>query len=135
MLCPTFAAAMLLPIRAEGAAAPIGPYSPAIRAGDFLYTSGQIALLDSGELEQASISTEATRVMHNLEGLLTAAGLAFEQVVKATIFLTDMQDFAEVNTVYAGFFTGGVYPARETVQVAALPRGARVEISVVAYAG
>ena len=126
---------MIQPIRADGAAQPIGPYSPAILAGTFLFISGQVAMLDNGDIDQSSLDNEAKRVMFNLERLLAAAGLTFEHVVKSTIFLMDMADFTAVNEIYAAAFGGeGPYPARETVQVAGLPRGARVEISMIALA-
>lgn len=116
----------------DKAPAPIGPYSQGVKAGHFLFLSGQIALHpETGELVQDSIEAETTRVMHNIAALLQAAGAEWHQVVKTTIFLKDMDDFARVNAVYGSFFRGD-FPARETVQVARLPKDVRVEISVTA---
>ncbi len=113
------------------APAPIGPYSQAVLSGNTLYCSGQIALTPSGELITDSIEAETKQVMHNVGEVLKAAGMGYENIVKTSIFLTDMGDFAKVNTVYATYFTAD-FPARETVQVSALPKGVHVEISVVA---
>ncbi|MES2616634.1 MAG: RidA family protein [Bacteroidota bacterium] len=113
------------------APAPIGPYSQAVLSGNTLYCSGQIALTPSGELITDSIEAETKQVMHNVGEVLKAAGMGYENIVKTCIFLTDMGDFAKVNTVYATYFTAD-FPARETVQVSALPKGVHVEISVVA---
>lgn len=122
-------------VSTESAPRAIGPYSQAIRAGDFLYTSGQIPLDPAtGELLQGAIEDETRQVMMNLAAVLEAAGASWEQIVKTTIFLTDLGDFAAVNGVYGAYFSGSP-PARSTIQVAALPRGARVEIEVVAYLG
>jgi 2-iminobutanoate/2-iminopropanoate deaminase len=113
----------------------IGPYSQAIRQGPWLFTAGQVALdPDNGELISGDAAAQAERALKNLVAVLRAAGLGPEHVVKTTVFLTDMADFAEVNKVYGRFFTEP-YPARSTVQVAALPRGARVEIDLVACGG
>ena len=121
------------PLLTPAAPAPIGPYSQAIRAGQTVYLSGQIALDPAtGELVQGSLADETTRVMQNLQAVLSAAGLGFGAVAKVTIFLTDMAFFQEVNAVYARYFEGHVPPARETVAVAGLPRGVRVEISAIA---
>ena len=115
------------------APAPIGPYSQAIRAGHTVYLSGQIALDPAtGQLVEGSLTDETHRVMQNLHAVLLAAGMSFADVVKVTIFLTDMGFFQEVNGVYATYFDGLTPPARETVAVAGLPRGVRVEISAVA---
>ena len=123
------------PILTPDAPAPIGPYSQAIRAGATVYLSGQIALdPTTGQLTQGSLADETERVMQNLQAVLTAAGLGFGQVAKVTIFLTDMAFFQEVNAVYGRYFKGLVPPARETVAVAGLPRGVRVEISAIAVA-
>lgn len=112
---------------------PIGPYSQAVRFGNLLFTSGQVALdASSGIMLQNSLSEEAHQVMKNLQTVLNAAGADFSQVVKTSIFLTDMAFFQEVNVVYGSYFPEGAYPARETVQVSALPRQARVEISMIA---
>jgi 2-iminobutanoate/2-iminopropanoate deaminase len=118
------------------APAPIGPYSQAVMANGMLFISGQIALDPvDGTLYTEDIVTETDRVMQNLKGILAAAGLDFSNVVKTTIFLMNMADFAEVNEVYGLYFEGGNPPARETVQVSGLPRGVNVEISMIAVAG
>ncbi|HTP27832.1 MAG TPA: RidA family protein [Anaeromyxobacteraceae bacterium] len=114
----------------------IGPYSQAVllerSGGTTLYCSGQIALdAATGDLVRGDIAAQTERVMQNIEAVLRAAGLGFEHVVKATIFLVDLADFARMNEVYGRKFSGR-YPARSTVQVAALPRGALVEIDVTA---
>lgn len=121
-------------IRTAGAPAPIGPYNQAVVAGPFLFISGQIALdPQSGELYTGGdIREETRRVMENLKAILTEAAADFGAVAKSTIFLMDMADFATVNEVYGSYFDEATAPARETVQVAGLPRGVRVEISVVA---
>lgn len=115
-------------------AAPIGPYSRAVKAGHFIFFSGVIALNEAGELIQTSLEAETVQVMENIKNLLTDAGADFSQIVKASIFLSDMGHFATVNEVYARYFSGD-YPARETVAVAGLPKGAYVEISVTVYLG
>lgn len=117
---------------ASPAAPPVGPYSPAVRVGPWLFLSGQIALKPDGSLEKSSIAAEAQQVLANLGALLEVAGAKPEQLVKVTIYLTDMAFFDTVNAVYARFFPEGRYPARETVAVAALPKGARIEISGIA---
>lgn len=112
----------------------IGPYSQGVRAGDYLFFSGQIPLdPGSGALVDGGIGEQAERVMCNMAAALAAAGLGFSQVVKTTIFLTDLADFAAVNEIYGRRFQG-VFPARSTVQVAGLPKGAKIEIEWVAYA-
>ena len=119
-------------INSNMAPAPIGPYSQAVKAGNTLYVSGQIALNpQSGELVQGSLTDETRQVMKNLEAVLKEAGMSFEQVVKCSIFLMDMNDFAEVNEEYGKSFNDQP-PARETVQVSGLPKGVRVEISCIA---
>ncbi len=111
---------------------PIGPYSQAVLSGNTLYMSGQIAIDPlNGQLVLESIEAETLQVMRNISALLTEAGMDFSQVVKTTIFLSDMQLFSRVNEVYGSFFDGA-YPARETVQVAGLPKNVNVEISVIA---
>ncbi len=119
-------------INTHHAPAPIGPYSQAVEVHHMLYVSGQIALdASTGNLEMDSIASETRKVMANIQAILHEAGLGFEHIVKTSIFLTDMAYFAEVNEVYQSYFSTD-FPARETVQVAGLPRGVRVEISVVA---
>ena len=113
---------------------PIGPYSQAVMTGHEVYCSGQIALdPQSGEMVNGDISAEAERAIENLGAVLCAAGYSFADVVKTTLFLVDMNDFAAVNKVYEKYFDLGK-PARSTVAVAALPRGARVEIDCIARA-
>lgn len=110
---------------------PIGPYNQAVRAGNMLFISGQVAINPkSGNIESTDIFEEAHQVMHNLRAILHAAGLDFKNVVKTTIFLTDMTLFASVNEVYAKYFNGD-FPARETVAVRGLPKNANVEISMI----
>jgi 2-iminobutanoate/2-iminopropanoate deaminase len=119
-------------INTSGAPAPIGPYNQAMRVGDFLFVSGQIPIDPAtGELVQSGIQDETERVMQNLLAILKEGGMDFSNVVKSSIFLTDMKQFALVNEVYAKYFTENA-PARETVQVAALPRFVNIEISVIA---
>ncbi|MEO6149668.1 MAG: RidA family protein [Mucilaginibacter sp.] len=121
-------------IKTQNAPDPIGPYSQAVKAGGFLFVSGQVAITPpNGELVLDDIKTEAKRVMENLQAILTEAGIDFSHVVKTTIFLRDMQDFAQVNEVYGSYFTES-FPARETVAVLGLPKNVNVEISVVAVA-
>ncbi len=110
----------------------IGPYSQAIRAGGFLFTAGQIALDPAtGEIVAGDVKVQATRVLDNLRAVLAAGGSSFERVVKTTMYLADMNDFAAVNEVYGRRFTHAP-PARVTVGVASLPKGARVEIDAIA---
>jgi 2-iminobutanoate/2-iminopropanoate deaminase len=123
---------MKLAISSPAAPKAIGPYSPAIRAGQLLFVSGQVSIDPaSGSYVAGDIKAETRRVMENVGALLEAAGLNFAAVVRATVFLADMNDFAAMNEVYGGFFAEP-YPARATVQVARLPRDARVEIDVIA---
>ena len=114
----------------------IGPYSQAVRAGDVVFLSGQIALDPaSGELvAKDDVAQQTERVMDNLAAVLVAAGSGFDRVVKSTIYLVDLADFAVVNEIYGRRLGPGALPARATVQVAALPRGAKVEIDMVALA-
>ena len=117
----------------EKAPAPIGPYSQAVLVGNTLYTSGQIAIEpSSGELVLGTIEAETKQVMENMKAVLAAADMGFDDVVKTTIFITDMNDFARINAVYASYFGDGNAPARETVQVSALPKMVNVEISMIA---
>jgi len=119
-------------INTSNAPAPIGPYNQAIIAGDFIFLSGQVAIdAATGELVLDDIKTETTKVMENIKAILTEAGIGFGHIVKTTIFLTDMQNFAQVNEVYGSYFTDQ-FPARETVAVLGLPKNVNVEISVTA---
>ncbi len=120
-------------INTKNAPAPIGPYNQAVVAGNFIYVSGQIALHPTtGELTTGDIKAETNQVMENVGAILNAAGATFADIVKTSIFLKDMQSFAAVNEVYGTYFNAG-FPARETVEVAALPKNVNVEISVIAY--
>lgn len=120
-------------ISTKHAPAAIGPYSQAIVSGDLVFLSGQIPLdPETGELVSGTIEHETERVLDNMRAVLEAAGCTFGDVVKTTIFLTDLGDFAAVNATYAKRFDGKAPPARATVQVSALPKGARVEIEAVA---
>jgi len=120
-------------IRTDNAPAPIGPYNQAVQFGNMLFISGQIALdPKDGTLYQGDIKTETEKVMENLRGILEAAGMNFSHVLKSSIFLMDMGLFAEVNKVYGEYFDEATAPARETVQVAGLPKGVQVEISMIA---
>ncbi len=115
------------------APAPIGPYNQAIRAGEFLFCSGQIPIDPAtGELVTGDIAAQTHRVMQNVRAVLAAGDATFANVVKTTIYLVDMNDFAAVNAAYGEYFTG-VAPARSTVAVAALPKGSRVEVEVLAH--
>ncbi len=119
-------------IRTDNAPAPIGPYNQAVQYGNMLFVSGQIALdPKDGSLFEGDIAMETEIVMNNIKAILTEAGLDFSNIIKTSIFLMDMGKFATVNEVYARYFTDN-FPARETVQVAGLPRGVQVEISVIA---
>jgi len=122
-------------INTPNAPAPIGPYSQAVLANGFLYVSGQIPINPAtGELTQSSIKEETEQVMRNLNAVLLEAGFEFTHILKSTIFLSDMELFAEVNEVYGSYFESD-FPARETVAVKGLPKGVNVEISVIAYKG
>jgi 2-iminobutanoate/2-iminopropanoate deaminase len=119
-------------IKTEKAPSPIGPYSQAVAYGNLLFVSGQIAINpETGTLVTGSITAETQQVMKNIQSILNAAGLNMEHILKTTIFLKSMDDFAAVNEVYGSYFTGN-YPARETVQVSRLPKDVNVEISVIA---
>ena len=115
------------------APAPIGPYSQAVLFGNTLYTSGQIAINpESGELVLDTIELETEQVMQNLKAVLEAANMTFENVIKSTIYIMDMNDFSRINTVYSKYFNEDNAPARETVQVSCLPKNVNIEISVIA---
>lgn len=110
---------------------PVGPYSHAVRVGDLLFCSGQIPLNREGILVEGGVKEQTRQVLENVKAILQDQSLTFENVVKATVFMTDLGEFADMNGVYGEFFKSN-FPARSTVQVAALPKGARVEIEVVA---
>lgn len=117
----------------EKAPAPIGPYNQAVLVGNTLYTSGQIALDPATmELVLEDIETETKRVMENLKAVLEAADMTFENVIKTSIFIMNMGDFTRINTVYGSYFNEDTAPARETVQVACLPKNVNIEISMIA---
>ena len=117
----------------EKAPAPIGPYNQAVLIGNMLYTSGQIALNpQTMELVLDNIETETKQVMENLKVVLEAANMTFENVIKSSIFIMNINDFGSINKVYGSYFDEIIAPARETVQVAGLPRGVNVEISMIA---
>lgn len=120
-------------INTPKAPAPIGPYNQAILSGNTLYTSGQIAINpETSQLVLDDIKTETKQVMQNLKAVLEAANMTFEDVVKSSIFISNMDDFAQINDVYGSFFDEANAPARETVQVARLPKSVNVEISMIA---
>ena len=120
-------------IKTENAPKPIGPYNQAVIAGNYMFISGQIALNpNSGQLITDEIKRETTQVMENLKAILSEASLTFENVVKTTIFLSNMDDFADVNEIYGSYLNDSTAPARETVQVSKLPVGVNVEISMIA---
>lgn len=120
-------------INTPNAPAPIGPYNQAVLSGNTLYISGQIAFdPKTNELVLDSIAAETTRVMENLKAVLAAANMSFENVVKSTIFISDMNQFGEINSVYGTYFNTETAPARETVEVANLPKFVNVEISMIA---
>ena len=123
-------------VTTSNAPAPVGPYSQAVIAGGFVFCSGQIALdPTTGEMAASDVADETLRVMDNLGAVLVAAGSGFDRVVRTTIYVTYIGDFAAVNEAYGAYFKGGAPPARVTVEVSALPKGARVEISCIACAG
>lgn len=120
-------------INTTNAPAPIGPYNQAVIANGFLFLSGQIAINpESGVVIQSSVAEETHQVMRNIKAVLLEAGYNFEDVVKTTIFLSDMDLFAEINDIYGSYFEKN-FPARETVAVKGLPKGVNVEISITAY--
>jgi 2-iminobutanoate/2-iminopropanoate deaminase len=123
-------------IRTDKAPAPIGPYNQAVAYNGMLFISGQIPINPkTGDMLTGNIEAETRQVMDNLQAILTKAGMDFQQVMKTTIFLADMNDFPKVNGVYGAYFREGEAPARETVQVSRLPKDARVEISMIAIEG
>lgn len=120
-------------IYTENAPAPIGPYNQAVLIGNTLYTSGQIALNpQTMELVLDDIETETKQVMENMKAVLAAAEMTFENVVKTSIFIMNMEDFSRINAVYGTYFNEATAPARETVQVACLPKNVSIEISMIA---
>lgn len=120
-------------INTKNAPAPIGPYNQAVLVGNTLYTSGQIAINPStGDLVLYSIEVETKQVMENLKAVLAAADMTFENVVKTSIFISDMNNFSKINEVYGSYFNNEIAPARETVEVANLPKFVNVEISMIA---
>lgn len=120
-------------ITTSKAPAPIGPYNQATLSGNMLYTSGQIAFNpETMELIYDDIKTETKQVMENLKAILDEAGMTFENIIKATIFISDMDNFGQINEVYGTYFNDATAPARECVQVARLPKDANVEISMIA---
>jgi 2-iminobutanoate/2-iminopropanoate deaminase len=120
-------------IQTQNAPAPIGPYNQAVLTNNMLFISGQIAFdPTTGELILSDISAETDQVMKNLKAILSEAGMTFENVVKTTIFISDMNDFAAINKVYGSYFEDATAPTRETVQVACLPKNVNVEISMIA---
>ena len=119
-------------IETPHAPAPIGPYSQAVQVGETLYVSGQIAIDPvNGTMNMDTLETETHQVMKNLGAILETVGMSYANIVKTSIFLSDMGDFSRVNAVYGSYFTSQ-FPARETVEVAGLPKGVNVEISVIA---
>lgn len=119
-------------IYTKNAPEPIGPYSQAVQAGNFVFVSGQVGKDPvSGAMKNENIKAETNQVMTNIKNILETAGLSMAKIVKTTIFLSNMDDFAQVNEVYGSFFTGN-YPARETLQVSRLPLNANIEVSVIA---
>ena len=120
-------------INTPNAPAPIGPYNQAVLTGNTLYTSGQIAInVTTGDLITESITLETEQVMQNLKAVLEAANMTFEHVIKSSIFISDMHNFSQINEVYAKYFDANTAPARETVEVANLPKFVNVEISMIA---
>lgn len=125
---------MLTSIKTSEAPKAVGPYSQGVRAGNFVFVSGQLPLdPKTGKLITGGIIEQATCALNNVGAVLSAAGLTFTDVVKATVFLTDIGNFAEVNDIYGGYFQGEVLPARCAIEVAKLPKDASIEIEVIAY--
>ncbi len=120
-------------VNTQSAPAAVGPYSQAIKAGDYLFCSGQIPLEpQSGKIVSDDIKTQTEQVLKNLFAILKSEGLGFSNVIKTTVFLTDLSEFAVMNEVYGKYFSQP-YPSRSTVQVSALPRGAKIEIELIAH--
>ncbi len=120
-------------IATTNAPSAIGPYSQAICFGDLIITSGQLGLVpETGEFAEGGVEGQARQSLENVKAVIGAAGLTMDNVVKTTVFMKNMEDFAKVNAVYAEYFTEGNYPARSAVEVAALPKGGLVEIEVIA---
>ena len=119
-------------IKTDKAPAAIGPYVQAVKSGGLIFCSGQVALMADGVFVDSDVGSQTRQVMENLKAVLAAGGSSFERAVKCTIYLVDINDFASVNEVYGSYFSGEVKPARATVAVAALPKGAKVEIDCVA---
>ncbi len=120
-------------IRTDAAPAPVGPYSQAVRAGNYLFCSGQIAIdPKTNQVVLGSVQEQTELVMKNIEGVLKAADATWSQIVKTTIFLTDMTDFPKVNEIYGRYFPENP-PARSTIAVAALPKGVNVEVEITVY--
>lgn len=123
---------MKIVIETKNAPAPIGPYSQAVLSGNTLYTSGQVAFKpETGELVLDTIENETQQVMSNMSAVLAEAGMTFDNVIKTSIFISNMDNFSRINEVYAQYFTAN-FPARETVEVARLPKDVNVEISMIA---
>ncbi len=126
---------MLSAVSTESAPKALGPYSQAIRAGQFLFVSGQVPIdPETGALVQGEIGDQTRRVFENIGAILIAGGASFQQVVRTTVYLADLADFSAMNDVYATFFTVP-QPARSTIQAARLPRNARIEVDVIAFLG
>lgn len=120
-------------ISSENAPQAIGPYSQGVKVGNFVFFSGQIPLKPDGTMVEGDILAQITQVLENLSALLKAAGGSFDSVLKSTMFLTDLADFQVANETYAKYFSGEKKPARSTIQVAALPKGSKVEIECIAF--
>lgn len=123
-------------IHTENAPKAIGPYSQAVLAGQFLFVSGQLPIdPNTGKITETTIEGQTKQVLSNIEAILKAAGLSFADVVKAEVFLKDMNDFQKMNAIYAEMFTGLIKPARQAFQVARLPMDALIEVSCIAHYG
>ena len=129
---PTPSKSSIQKITSSSAPPALGPYSQAIQANGFIFCAGQIPLNPDGTLVEGGIREQTTQVLKNQEAVLEAAGSSFDKIVNATVYLADLSDFAVMNEVYAEFFKGKTPPSRVTIQAAALPKGAKVEIAFVA---